>query len=103
MTMKERTPAIFLVMCSLAAAGSVVYADLKKGYYSPAELGSVGQPAPVELSLDSNYQASAYPVPAADLAPGRASRRSGYTVTPVTAHDTSPCSRHSLRRHGKPR
>lgn len=70
MTMKERTPAIFLVMCSLAAAGNVVYADLKKGYYSPAELGSVGQPAPVELSLDSNYQASAYPVPAADLAPG---------------------------------
>jgi mono/diheme cytochrome c family protein len=68
--MRERIPAIFLVMCSLVAAGSVVCADLKKGYYSPAELGSVRQPASVELSLDSNYQASAYPVPAVDLAPG---------------------------------
>jgi hypothetical protein len=68
--MKERIPAIFLVMCSLVAAGRVVYADLKKGYYSPAELGSVRQAAPVELSPDSNYQASAYPVPTADLVPG---------------------------------
>jgi mono/diheme cytochrome c family protein len=68
--MKERIPAIFLVMCSLVAAGRVVYADLKKGYYSPAELGSVRQAAPLELSPDSNYQASAYPVPAVDLAPG---------------------------------
>jgi mono/diheme cytochrome c family protein len=68
--MKERIPAIFLVMCSLVTAGRVVYADLKKGYYSPAELGSMRQAAPVELSPDSNYQASAYPVPAADLAPG---------------------------------
>jgi mono/diheme cytochrome c family protein len=68
--MKERIPAIFVVMCSLVAAGSVVYADLKKGYYSPAELGSVRQAAPVELSLDSNYQAAAYPVAAVDLGPG---------------------------------
>jgi hypothetical protein len=68
--MKNRVRAIFLVMCSLVASGSVVYADLKKGYYSPAELGSVRQAALVELSLDSNYQVTAYPVPAVDLAPG---------------------------------
>ena len=68
--MKERIPAIFVVMCSLVAAGSVVYADLKKGYYSPAELGSVRQAAPVEFSLDSIYQGSSYPVPAVDLTPG---------------------------------
>ncbi len=68
--MRKRVRAILLAMCSLVAAGSVVYADLKKGEYSPAELGSVRQAAPVELSPDSNYQASAYPVPAADLAPG---------------------------------
>jgi hypothetical protein len=68
--MKKRVRAIFLVMCSLVAAGSIVYADLKNGYYSPAGLGSVRQAAPVEFSLDSTYQVSSYPVPAVDLTPG---------------------------------
>jgi hypothetical protein len=68
--MKNRVRAIFLVMCSLVLVAGAVYADLKKGYYRPAELGSVQQSGPVELSPDSNYQVSAYPVPAADLAPG---------------------------------
>jgi hypothetical protein len=68
--MKHRARGIFLVTCSLVMAAGVVYADLKKGYYSPAELGSVRQPAPIELLPDSNYQASAYPVPAVDLTPG---------------------------------
>lgn len=68
--MKNRVPATFLVLCSLVMAASVVYADLKKGYYRPAELGSMRQAAPSEFSPDSNYQASAYPVPAVDLAPG---------------------------------
>jgi mono/diheme cytochrome c family protein len=66
--MKNRVPAIFLVMCSLVMVARAVYADLKKGYYRPAELGSVQQPAPVELLPDSNYQVSAYPVPT--TAPG---------------------------------
>jgi hypothetical protein len=70
--MKNRVPAMFLVMCSLVAA--VVFADLKKGYYRPAELGSVRQTALIELSPDSNYQVSAYPVPGADLAPGDGSQ-----------------------------
>ena len=68
--MKNRVRAIFLVMCALAVAAGVVCADLKKGYYTPAVLGSLRQPAPAELSPDSNYHASAYPVPLADLAPG---------------------------------
>ena len=68
--MKNRVRAIFLVMCSLVVAAGVVYADLKKGYYSPAELGSVRQAAPIALLPDSNYQVSAYPVPAVDLAAG---------------------------------
>ena len=68
--MKSRIPAVFLVMCSLVTVAAVVYAELKKGYYRPAELGSVKQAAPIELSPDSNYQVSAYPVPGADLAPG---------------------------------
>jgi hypothetical protein len=68
--MKNRVRAIFLVMCGLAVAAGIVYADLKKGYYTPAVLGSLGQLAPAELSPDSNYYVSSYPVPPADLAPG---------------------------------
>lgn len=68
--MKNRVLAMFLVICGLVMVAGVVYADLKKGYYRPAELGSVQQAAPMELSTDSNYQVSAYPVPATDLAPG---------------------------------
>lgn len=72
--MKDRVPAIFLVTCSMLMAAAVVYADLKKGYYRPAELGSVRQAAPIELSPDSTYQVSAYPVLGADLAPGDGSQ-----------------------------
>src|SRR5712692_3338687 len=67
--MKNRARAILIAMCSLAIA-AVVYAVLKKGYYAPAELGILRQAAPIDLSPDSNFQVSAYPVPAADLAPG---------------------------------
>ena len=72
--MKKRIAAIFLVMCSLVMVAAVVYADLKKGYYRQAELGSVRQTVAIELSPDSNYQVSAYPVPGADLAPGDGSQ-----------------------------
>jgi len=68
--MRNRFRAIFLVMCSLAIAVGLLYADLKKGYYSPAQLGSMRQAAPIELLPDSDYQVSAFPVPAVDLAPG---------------------------------
>lgn len=72
--MKNRVLAIVFVMSSLVIVAGGVYADLRKGYYRPAELGSVRQAAPSELSPDSNYQVSAYPVPAADLAPGDGSQ-----------------------------
>ena len=72
--MKNRMPAVFLVVCSALAVAAVVYADLNKGYYRPAELGSMRQAAPIELLPDSNYQVSAYPVPSADLAPGDGSQ-----------------------------
>jgi hypothetical protein len=68
--MKNRVQAILLVMCSLVIATGVIYADLKKGYYAQAELGSIRQAALVELLSDSNYQVSVYPVPALDLTPG---------------------------------
>ena len=68
--MRNRLRAIFLVMSSLVIAVGLLYADLKKGYYSPAQLGSVQQAAPIELLPDSNYEVAAFPVPAVDLAPG---------------------------------
>jgi hypothetical protein len=67
--MQNRARASFLVICSLVIS-AVVYAELKKGDYSPAQLGALRQPAPIELSPDSNFQVSAYPFPVVDLAPG---------------------------------
>jgi hypothetical protein len=67
--MQKNARPIFLLLCSLAMA-AVVYAELKKGAYSPAELGVLRQAAPVALSPDSSFQVSAYPVPSGDLVPG---------------------------------
>jgi hypothetical protein len=67
--MKNRVATISFVTCSLVIAAAV-YADVKKGEYRPAELGSLRQAAASELSPDSNFEVSAYPVPGADLAPG---------------------------------
>ncbi len=68
--MKSRAAAISLMACVVAIAASVVYADLKKGYYSPEQLGSIQQGAPAALSPDGDYEVSAYPVPTLELAPG---------------------------------
>jgi hypothetical protein len=68
--MRNRVPAIFLGVCGVAMAAGVVFADLKKGYYRPEELGSMRQAARIEISQDSNYQVPGYPVPAVELAPG---------------------------------
>src|ERR1700691_4652190 len=51
-------------------ASALLYADLKKGYYTPSQLGSLQQVAGPQLVPDSHYEVSAYPVPPADLAPG---------------------------------
>lgn len=72
--MKNRIPAICFVVCALVIVVSVVFADLKKGYYRPAELGSLRQTALIELAPDSNYQVSAYPAPSVDLVPGDGSQ-----------------------------
>jgi hypothetical protein len=68
--MKNRVLAIFVAACGVAISAGVVYADLKTGYYSPEQLGSIQQAAPTTLSPDADYEVSAYPVPALDLAPG---------------------------------
>ena len=85
--MKNRRPAIFLVVCSVVVVVVVVYADVKKGYYHPAELGSVRQAAPGELSPDSNYQVSAFLVPGTDLVPGDGSQEVGIYCN--ACHSTS--------------
>ena len=67
--MRNRARASFVVTCSLVMA-AVLYAELKKGDYSPEQLGVLRQPAPIELSPDSNFQVTSYPVPAVNLALG---------------------------------
>jgi hypothetical protein len=67
--MKNRAVAIFVAVWGVALAAGAVYADLKKGYYSPDPLGSIQQAAPAVLSTDADYEVSAYPVPTLDLAP----------------------------------
>jgi hypothetical protein len=68
--MKNRALAVFVVACGLAIAAGVVYADLKKGYYSPEQLGSIQQAAAATLSPDAAYEVSAYPVPTLELTAG---------------------------------
>jgi hypothetical protein len=68
--MKNRAVAILVAACGVALAAGVVYADLKKGYYAPDQLGSIQQAAPTALSPDGDYEVSAYPVPTLELAPG---------------------------------
>ncbi len=68
--MKKRVQTASFVICGVVVAACLVYADLKKGEYSPSQLGSQEQAAPILLSVDSNYQVSAYPVPAPELAAG---------------------------------
>jgi hypothetical protein len=68
--MKSRAVAILVAACGVAIAAGVVYADLKKGYYAPDQLGSIQQAAPAALSPDGDYEVSAYPVPTLELAPG---------------------------------
>jgi len=68
--MKNRALAIIVMACGVAITAGVVFADLKKGYYSPDQLGSIHQATPAALSPDANYEVAAYPVPTLELAPG---------------------------------
>jgi hypothetical protein len=68
--MRNRAVAIFVVACGVAITVGVVFADLKKGYYSPDQLGSIQQAAPTAISPDADYEVSAYSVPSLELAPG---------------------------------
>lgn len=63
---------IFLVAgaitCVLAAGA--IYADLEIGYYSPENLGSIVQAAPVKNHPDAAYTISSFPLYKPELVPG---------------------------------
>ena len=68
--MKNRAVAILVMACGVAISAGVVYGDLKKGYYSPDQLGSIQQAAPAAISPDADYEVPPYPVPTLELASG---------------------------------
>jgi mono/diheme cytochrome c family protein len=69
--MKGTLPALFLALSlPLVAAGGLGDAELRNGDYRPAEMGNIQQAAPAELSTDSTYEVSAYPMFAPELAAG---------------------------------
>jgi hypothetical protein len=67
--MQNKTRTTFVVICSLVMA-VVLCAEVKKGYYSPSQLGVLRQASPIEPLPDASFQVSAYPAPPVDLAPG---------------------------------
>ena len=65
-----KTRGVLLIVFATAASAMLGFAELKKGEYTPAQLGSLQQPAAPQLSPDANFAAAAYPAPALDLVPG---------------------------------
>lgn len=59
-----------VAIVALTAAPALVLAQSRNGYYTPSQLGSLPQVTPAELNSDANYEVSAYPVTAPELAPG---------------------------------
>lgn len=68
--MRTRALAIGFGALLTVIATTVVYADFRKGDYSPAQLGNLLQQAPNVISTDSTYRVPSYPVPAVDLVAG---------------------------------
>ncbi len=63
---------IFLMALGVVSAvvAGAIYADLEIGYYSPENLGSVAQPAPVRNRADAAYTISSFPLYTPELVPG---------------------------------
>lgn len=68
--MKEHRKIRLVAIVAVAAAAAAVFAETKKGYYTPSQLGSLQQVAPAPVTSDASFAVSAYPVPGPDLAPG---------------------------------
>jgi len=69
MSARNKTRKILLIAIATGAIAMLAFADLKKGEYSPAQLGSVQQSVPPQLVPDANFAVPAYPAPTLDLAP----------------------------------
>lgn len=68
---KARMAVLFLLSCIfLALAGVGVFAELENGKYQAAHLAQLQQPAPTEISADSQYGGSFYPLYPPELEPG---------------------------------
>ena len=72
--MNNQLAAISILICSVALAGAAVYTELQNGDYTPSEAGTIRQAAPPQLTPDSNFTVSAYPLRTPDLAPGEGSQ-----------------------------
>jgi hypothetical protein len=69
--MKERTSVMFVAWgAMLIVTGSVVFAQLRSGYYGAISTGSIGQTAEPEAAPDSNYEVPSFASFVPELAEG---------------------------------
>ncbi len=67
--MKKRLGMMFLACGAMViVAGSVVFAQLRSGYYGSTSLGSIEQTSALASAPDSNYEVSSFPSFAPELA-----------------------------------
>ena len=67
---KRRSAGFAALACGVIFAAGIVYGDLQIGYYSPANLGRLAQPAAMAQRPDDVYSVGAYPLYKPELAPG---------------------------------
>lgn len=67
---KRRSASLAALACGIIFAAGIVYGDLQIGYYSPANLGRLEQPAAMTQRPDDVYSVGAYPLYKPELAPG---------------------------------
>jgi hypothetical protein len=67
---RTRRNILSLVAAVGVLAVGAIYADLDLGYYTPANLGSSLQPAPMKQPPDAAYDTSALPLYTPELVPG---------------------------------
>lgn len=68
--LRSQRLALGLSMAVCFIAAGAIYADMEIGYYTPENLGSLAQPAPVSQRADATYKISAFPLYTPDLVPG---------------------------------
>ena len=69
--MKKRLGVLFMALGAMViVAGSVVFAELRSGYYDSAKMGSIEQSGVLEAAPDTTYGASSFPAFTPDLAEG---------------------------------